>query len=430
MGPLKTVDDVQKFAEETSAQIEALNVKVNEKPETPAVTVAEVAEMKAALATFDTKIKELIIFEKAKGSWKEQQTPEAANYKGGQFIQALNENHRMPGSRAANKMLSKLGSKGVVTGTSDEPQEKEINFGSLDTKSPDTAATTSPMSGDDSAGAYYGSYTVPIEYRREISRIALSISTMISKVTNVRVPGITSDYPVTTDEMTWTKVTNQVTAKTEDNLTLARKTLTTCVYASWMAITEELREDTLADIGGLVRDMFAEAWGKKFDNLALVDTTYGAMATAGNTVTMTESSFDDIDLDYMSSMIAALTSQNKRTGAEYFMHCTVWDTLENLKSANGVYLIRQPAEGAPWRMKGYPISLSDAMTSTSAASTNFVAFGNPKFIIAGERVPFEFQVFDQTQDTMAYGLVFLRFRARYAFVLLHPEAWVSLKTSA
>ena len=432
MEPIKTLDDLKVFAEETAAEIAALKAANEAEPENPPVTEEKVAELDGKLDVLDKKFSEVLIFEKAKGDWKEQDTPESACYKGAQCVQAINEKHRNQNSAVAQKMLVKLGALGV-SHVGDEPQIKELSDGDAGVmeKAADTAATVTPLTGDNSAGSFYGSYVIPVEYRNEISRVALLASTMMPKVTRVKVPGITSYWPVTTDEMTWTKVTNQVTAKTEDSFTLARKTLTTCTYASWLGITEEFREDSLVEIGGYIRDMFAEAWGKKFDDLCLVDSTYGALAdTSTLELTMTENDFDSLSVDYMSNMVKELATDNLRGGLEYYLHVTAWDTVENEKNAVGAYKVRSPAEGAPYRIKGYPVSTSDAMTSTSAASTSFVGLGNPKHIINGERIPFEFEIFDKTQDTMAFGLVFLRFRTRQAFVLLHPEAWVKLTTSA
>jgi hypothetical protein len=66
----------------------------------------------------------------------------------------------------------------------------------------------------------------------------------------------------------------------------------------------------------------------------------------------------------------------------------------------------------------------------SAVSTSFVAFGNPKYIINGERVGFEFRIYDQTQSNMESGQIFLRCRTRQAFVLALPAAWAKLTTNA
>ena len=84
--------------------------------------------------------------------------------------------------------------------------------------------SSSPLTGDDSVGSYLGSYVIPVEYRAELERIALDNSAMMPLVRRVTVPGITSYLPYTTDELAFTKLTNQNTDKTEDNLTLARRT--------------------------------------------------------------------------------------------------------------------------------------------------------------------------------------------------------------
>jgi hypothetical protein len=66
----------------------------------------------------------------------------------------------------------------------------------------------------------------------------------------------------------------------------------------------------------------------------------------------------------------------------------------------------------------------------SAASTSFVLFGNPKYILNGKRIGFEFKVYDQTQSAMESGQIFLRCRVREAFTLALPASFTKLTTAA
>jgi len=254
----------------------------------------------------------------------------------------------------------------------------------------------------------------------------------MGRVRNVPIGGITSYWPITTDELAFTAVTNQNTDKTVDTLTLSRATLTTLTYAAYITIIEEFVEDTLSDIGGVIRDMFGEAWGKKFDTIALSDATYGAITLADNAVVMGagQVDFDDLTVADCTEMVKELNTKAKREGAEFFMHITSFDALENETDAMGRYILRQPQEGAPYRIKGHTVVPSDGAASTSAISTKFVGFGNPKYIYHGERVGFEFKIYDQTQSAMESGQIFLRARTRHAFTLALPTSWVSLATAA
>ena len=211
--------------------------------------------------------------------------------------------------------------------------------------------------------------------------------------------------------------------------------LTVITYALWIAITEEVDEDSLISLGALIRTLSSEAWALKFDQMCLSDSTYGAMATSGiNQVTMGagDSGFGNVTLKYLDDMIAALTTDAKRRGCKFFMSTTVWDTLVNAKDANGDYLIRRFAEDAPKMARGFPVVTTDGMPalSATAVSTDFIAFGNPAYIVNGTKVGFEFRIFDQTYGTMQYDQFYLRARLRQAFVLWAPSAWVKLTTAA
>ena len=388
-------------------------------------------EVTANLGAMSEQLKNVAVFAKAKDSWKEQRTPESLAYKLGEWAQAMLEAGR--GSSLAVRKLADLGCKRVADDA--VGARKEIVMSTKQGMSEEIKAglSSSPLTGDDSVGSYLGSYTVPVEYNAEVIRVALDNSAMMPLVRQVPVPAITSYYPTTTDELAFTKLTNQNTDKTEDNITFSRATLTTEIYAAYVAVVEEFEEDSLVAIGTLLRDMFGEAWGKKFDNLALRDSTYGAMATSGiGEDVIAGTGFADADIDDLVNMIPNLTTQAKRNGAQYFMHVTNWDTFENEKDADGNYILRAPADGAPRRIKGYPVVLSDGMIdlASSAASTSFVALGNPKYILSGTRVPFEFRVYDQTQSNMESSQVFFRCRVRQAMVLAVPSAWVKLTTNA
>jgi len=241
--------------------------------------------------------------------------------------------------------------------------------------------------------------------------------------------------PNTVDALTFTKLTGQTTAKTEDTLTFGQVTLTVCTYAFWLAITEEMDEDSLIGLGELVRTMAGEAWGNKFDDLALDDSTYGALQNASvNSLVMDtgDVSYSDIDIGYLDNLIAQLTTQNKRQGARYFFHPTVFDYIRQEKDAQGRYIFQDAVNAAPATIRGYPFTISDGMppASESSASDEFVLFGNPRYIVAGDRVGFEFRIFDQTMGTMEYDQIYLRARVRQAMVTWVPTALAKLVTAA
>jgi len=457
MAPIKidTKEDLANTLTDYSDTVEGVAAKQAEIEATLAEKEAEqkekdekFAEMVATMDALNERLKSITLATTSVGSWKTQNTPEAKAYKMGQFIQAISEARH--GSAIARKRLGAVGSQEVKdvggadckVSTIQDDEGRWKSYGSTDEKMQENVLATkaglssSPLTGDDSVGSYNGSYTVPVEYRSELERISMDASAMMSKVSRVTVPGITSYLPTSTDEFTFTKVTNQNTDKTEDTLTLNRMTLTTEIYAAYIAIVEEFFEDTLIDVGNTVQTMFGEAWGKKFDSLCLEDSTYGAInATGINLLTMGagSSSFDDVSIDDMHNMVKELDTRWKRSGGEFFMHPTVFDFIAEEKDADGNYRLRMPQDSAPRRVRGYNVTETDGLPDNpndDAVSTRFMLFGNPRRIYNGQRVGFEFRIYDQTQSNMESGQVFLRVRTRQAFAVSLPSCFVALRTAA
>jgi len=432
---IKTAEDLNKVLSDVQAKVESAKAAADaiaEKKLDEAVASLSEAQKKAQE---DMKVLNESLTEQIKGltlafktNWQEKNLPESADYRLGKFVNTMIQaKHGV--KKAAGDLL------GFGAAPVKEVQDENEGWAKMpcvfEKTSPTIAAT--PLSSDDSS-TYYGSYLVSVQYVADVLRTAQEASSMMPLVTHYPMTGITAYIPTTTDSFTFTKLTNQQTAKTEDTLTLSRATLTACVYALWMAISEEMDEDSLVALGTLIRTMMGEAWGLKFDDLALDDSTYGALALCANEVTMDsgDSAYSDINIDYLDQLIQALGSRNLRQGARFFMHTTVFDYVRNLKDANGNYIFQDSVNAAPATIRGYPFTLSDGMppSSESTASDDFVLFGNPRHILAGDRVGFEFRIFDQTAGTMQYDQIYLRARARQAMTLGLTSAMSKLTTAA
>jgi HK97 family phage major capsid protein len=380
-------------------------------------------EQQAEVGQLRDKIKTLTLAFKAQGSWKENGDREGIWYKGGEFIRAMR--------RQDTPTLSKLGS----IPTDDNSQHGWAIPERYEKYMRKAGASSTPLTGDDSVGSYNGSYLVPVDYVRDVLRSASDNSAMMGLVTQIQQSGITAYYPTTTDSFTWTALTNQNTAKTEDSLTFSRATLSCETYAVWLALTEEMGEDSLVDLGRLVSTMMGESWGTKYDSLCLEDSTYGVLGAVGvNELVMSAGSvgFSDLGPEDLLNLIAELTTKEKRRNARFFLHATVFDFVRKFKDAQGNYIWQQPSEGQPGTIWGYPYTITDGLPSSSdsAVSTSFIVFGNPRTILNGVRVGFEFRIFNQTQSTMEYDQVFLRGRTRHSFVTGLPAAWAKLTTAS
>jgi len=434
---LETPEELYKFLGDQADKVDGLEAQVKEaakksedEPEFVAALRTQQDELKTQNELFLEKIKTLEVAFKARGTWKDQDTPLAKAYGIGDFVNWMIRG-RNGKSMVATKEILKMGGRPLREGGNPDEMEK-ISTAGFEKSS--ASISDAPISGDDTSTTY-GAYLIPVEYGAELGRVAADASAMMGLVTHMPMRAITKYLPTTVDALTFTKVTNQQTAKTEDTLVFDQVTLTACTYAFWLAITEEMDEDSLIGLGELVRTMAGEAWGNKFDDLALDDSSYGALQNSSvNELVMDtgDVSYSDLDINYLDNLIAELTTQNKRQGARYFFHPTVFDYVRQEKDAQGRYIFQDAVNAAPATIRGYPFTLSDGMppASESAVSDEFVLFGNPRYIVAGDRTGFEFRIFDQTMGTMQYDQIYLRARVRQAMVTWIPTALAKLTTAA
>jgi HK97 family phage major capsid protein len=291
-----------------------------------------------------------------------------------------------------------------------------------------------PLRGD----AVTGSILIPDEIAREILRIPDDPSSMMGLVRNIPMSVRKITFPRKLVGATWTWVTNEVTAKTETNPTFDDVDLECETAAAWIAFTEEWGEDNMMDQGAYFQELLRESWQTEFDKQCLNSATAPFIGVLQNTganilnLGAGKTSFASVTFDDLHDLVAKLTTQAKRNGAKFILHTTILDIFKKLKNDDGDYIWEKPAGTTPGTLAGYEYILSDAMpdATDSAVSTAFVAFGNPKHILHGNRVGMEFRIFDQTADTMVYDRLFLRARTRQAFVTGIPDAFAVMKTAA
>jgi len=283
-----------------------------------------------------------------------------------------------------------------------------------------------------------GSYLIPTEFASEILRIPEDPSSLMGQVRTIPMNSRSIRFPAKLAGASFTWVTNEITAKTETKPTFSYVDLACETAAAWIAFSDEMDEDSLAPLGTYFTELYREAWQTEFDLQCLNSDTapfVGVLQNAGvNSLSMGAGSagFSDITMDDIKDLASQLTTKAKRMGGKYIMHMTVLDMIKKLKDDNGNYIYREANVSEPATLNGYGIITSDAMPDAddSAASTAFIAFGNPKHIMHGDRVGMEFKLFDQTADGMVYDRLFLRARLRQAFVTGIPSAFAVLKTSA
>lgn len=296
------------------------------------------------------------------------------------------------------------------------------------------AALGTPLRGDTTTG----SYLVPTEYLDEVIRQAEEQSELMRAVRRVEMKSRTTQVPVKSAGFSFTYLSTETTDVSEQSPTFGQETLTANTYAGYIGLSEALMEDSLVNLGEYFGELVAEGWATKFDSEFMSGSgtpITGILAdTDVNAVTMDtgETSFDAIGTSHIQGLIGALDTRAKRKNAAFVMHPTILDYVADLKDANGRFIYREGSDAVPRTLRGYPVLLSDAMPDTgdSAADTAFVAFGDPKTLLFGDRISLELKYFDATSYAVTNTQVFFRARVRAGFNIPLPASWAKLKTAA
>ncbi len=309
-------------------------------------------------------------------------------------------------------------------------QEKAFGEGSLIAQK---SKLGTPLYSD----ATTGSYLIPVEYAAEVLMVSKQASQMMGQVREVPMQGITKYIPAADTVGSFAWLTLQSSTKTNVVPTFSQVTLTSYTAGMYSTITEEMSDDSLVPLASYYRDIYGEAWGYEFDyqtTQSNANPFTGILQAADNVHTMGtgKSTFASVEFDDLYDTIAKLTTVNKRIGGVWMLHCTVFDILRKIKDANGNYIYQQPYGTQPGTICGYPYIITDGMipATSSAASTKFIAFGNPKYFIYGNRMGFEFKIFPDTSYAATEDQIFFRCRVRAAFKVGIAGAFTAVKTAA
>lgn len=422
------VDNTDKIMADMQAKAEADEAVIKAKDEKIEALEKEVRD-----------IGDLVVINKDR--WKETCPERAIDYQFGQWLGAIQ--HR------DFKTLSNLGTKVLITNRFQPDMAKVMPIGEAGTYLKNLSGVGqkaglqgglektdlgTPLTGD--ASGTDAQYLVPqTMYETTILKTADAASEIIPRFTRKSMTGRLHRYPVQGTKCGFTMVTNEVTSKTEANPTWTNEDVEAETYAFWVGVTDELMEDTFADIGGEIRAQGLDAWVITVETQMLNGSgspITGILQDTGvNIKTMSTNSILNIDWDDLQDLSSKLTTKGKRVGAGYMMHPTIWDILANSKDAVGQFYFN-PSAAVPRSARGYPVWLSDNMPDTDddAAATAFVAFGNPTYTILGIRMGMEFKYFTETMHAVQDDENFFRVRTRLGGVVGQPGNYAVLKTKA
>jgi HK97 family phage major capsid protein len=284
-----------------------------------------------------------------------------------------------------------------------------------------------------------GSYAVPVEFHNEVIRVVEESSQLFPLVRKVSMRSKTKSVPTKGTGLAFTYVANQADDVAEASPTFNQETLSAETFACYVPVSEEFMEDEAVEIGEYFRDLVSEAFTASFEGEFLTASgspSTGILNDAGVVqVTMGtgNTSFDSIDfVDFVAMESALAEVKGALRGARWLMSPYLWNRVRALKNADGDPLIAPWTDAGARQILGYPVVLSYEMPDSgdSAKSTNFLALGNPKNLIYGDRLGLEVRYYDGTRYSVTNGENFFRFRYRAGYNVPIPGAFAKLRTSA
>jgi len=298
------------------------------------------------------------------------------------------------------------------------------------------ASVLKALDPQDEATAADGGYLVPDVTRPEILRLMEEFGAGRSDFRIL--PMGKSAVQKVPRKLTGATVTRTAenTAIADTKVTLDYITLTASKVAAIVAISSELDEDSIVDLGSYVNELLAESFaeeedgqyyagtGSPFTGLFNTSTTYGKEIEVVGASSITYN-------DLVDCVFGIKT--NYLSGAVWRMHRTVYAEVCKIKDSNGNPIVVAPADPVKASMFGYPIKLVEKAPASSitTAGMPLIVLGAGRHSIIGLKRDLTVKILTEaTVDGVNLAendLVGIRVTKRDAFAIAQPSAYSVIK---
>lgn len=233
--------------------------------------------------------------------------------------------------------------------------------------------------------------------------------------------------------------TSENTAITDTKVTLDYVTLTASKVAAIVAMSSELDEDSIVDMGQYVNELLGESFAEEEDGQFYAGTgsphtgLFSSTHTFGNSVSVADA--ENISYDDLVDCVYGIKS-NYLNGAVWRMHRTVYAEICKIKDNDGNPIVVNPAEPTKASMFGYPIRLIESAPTASGAGAGvpYIVLGAGNKSIIGSKRDLTVKILTEaTVDSVNLAendLVGIRVTKRDAFVVALPLAYSVIKKTA
>jgi HK97 family phage major capsid protein len=193
------------------------------------------------------------------------------------------------------------------------------------------------------------------------------------------------------------------TATGDTKVTLGQITLTAYPLVGISYVPNELIQDSMLSIGGLLADEFTDSFARKIDACAFIgdatsSTAYkadgwsdAATTNRAGSGTSGDSANGSLAYDHIMEMVGKLSS-TALNGAIMVMAPTTFAQVRTISDAGSNLLVNIDKDYR-YNILGFPTYLSDNMTAKAsvAAGDALILFGNPRNYIIGDRMDLSIQ---------------------------------------
>lgn len=230
--------------------------------------------------------------------------------------------------------------------------------------------------------------------------------------------------------------TTENTAIADTKVTLDYVTLTASKVAAIVAMSNELDEDSIVDMGQYVNELLGESFAEEEDGQFYAGTgsphtgLFNTTSTFGSEEEV--ASAGDITYDNLVNAVYGIKS-NYLNGAVWRMHRTVYAEICKIKDLQERPIVVNPAEPTKASMFGYPIRLIESApaATVTTAGMPLIVLGAGKNAIIGSKRDLTVKILTEaTVDSVNLAendLVGVRVTKRDAFTVALPLAFSVIK---
>jgi len=237
---------------------------------------------------------------------------------------------------------------------------------------------------------------------------------------------------------------NEGAARTESNPTFLQKELSRKEYAVLSVLSKQLLEDEQVNILPILADYVAEDFAYVRDYQGFLGSgspITGICAGTTTTANIKRTGSSDFGASITGDLlidVAHSLSPSRSTGAVFVTHRTALAQLRKLKDNDGNYIWQSLSDGSAGLICGYPVILSEAMTSydatSPAADTPYLIFGNLKNCIIGNRHGIETAMTTDatigSNNLFEKNLVGFRFEQSFDIIVPRTDDFIIVKSEA